>query len=182
MRRMLAVWQFPGDSGQARAEREKNIAILNALQNVARNGKDIEAATTTKPLHERQDAQIKYALTIAHDLGQIVAAMGEMQAPREFDASLTQWCDLGGKNLGTRMVIEGTTAWIIKPFNARVDSHNPINRVGMVSAGNGAELVASTFWSMQIPLPAHNRIIEAAELGRWALRQAKAKPAVTEKQ
>lgn len=171
LRRHKDLWAAMGVMG-AQAKKQANTApYLGEL--LAR------APLPRTTMHPHQNDQVRYALTLSNDLGQVIASMGSMQNAQQAPQQGLQWCDLGQPTLGTRLHLLDDAAWLFTPYDPIANVNSPICRVSMVVPQNSTERVACIVWRLQFPsATTHNRILEVAELGRWALRQPKYAPAV----
>lgn len=122
--------------------------------------------------HKHHRDQIQYALTMANDLGTIIASMGGMESAEKVPALTPYWCDLGQQRLGTRLLLDDTHAWLYVPYTLAAHAAQPVSLINMVQPQESTQRIACIVWKMPIPSErARTRMLEVAELGRWALRQ-----------
>lgn len=128
-------------------------------------------------LHPHHDVQIKTALTLAQDLCSVVISLGIMHAQDEVPQGGICWSAITDETLRSQLQIVDRKVWLTIAYDPIQDANNPINRIGMVYPPDAAQPVACLFWSMPIPTErAAYRILEAADLAHWALRQPRYVP------
>ena len=94
------------------------------------------------------------------------------QLVREFARSLRRELNLAGARLGTRLHVEDAGVWLFQRYDVLRDAHRPLEHVTMVAPCKGGARVAVICQVLPCTSElSHNRALEAAELGRWGLRQ-----------
>ena len=156
---------------------------LWSTQRVIRERKAEEATQASSPdpvlpatsLGDQQMtlACFTFAHAVAQQLVKMVISHGYDQSLEKLPRTPLQWCDIDGVCLRTRVHVDPDLIWVYRPYDAIAEAARPISRVGMLLPPKSATGVAVTLWTMPIPsVLAHNRVLEAAELGRWALRHS----------
>lgn len=123
-------------------------------------------------LHPHHDKQIKYALTMARELNELLKAQGVQADPAEVPDVAPGWCNLGAQTLGTQLLWSDGTLWLYVPYHPVRDAREPLYRVSRVQPVNGGDRETCTVRMLKVhDESVHNRVTEVVELGRWALRQ-----------
>lgn len=122
-------------------------------------------------LHDYQAEQIELALRTALGLQKLIAAHGMKVGSRPMTQA-PYWCDLAGARLGTRLHVEDAGAWLFQRYDVLRDADLPMEHITMVAPLKGGARVAVICQVLPCTSAlSHNRALEAAELGRWGLRQ-----------
>lgn len=122
-------------------------------------------------LHDYQAEQIQLALFKAQELQALIAEHG-MKVGLHPITQEPQWCDLAGERLGTRLHVDDAGAWLFQRYDVLRDADRPLEHVTTVMPHAGVTRVSVVCWVLPCTSAlSHNRAMEAAELGRWGLRQ-----------